>query len=271
LEAEKVGEGSAAHRASLAADALVGRAPGKQLALEVRRMWAIAAAARIAHELGVEEVRLATVARRAGIGEDALSALFADREELLAAAFGTACILAAERAIPHYMIEVGPVQRLRAGVAQLLAFHDAEPELSSICLNEAPELATQRAGVRRLLARVICEELDTCFPPAVSPGEIEMAVARALEVVRRARGETPAGRAEALLAAVMQEILTPHLGTATAQIEASLPAPEVLTTPRRLYADGRAGLDVRLTAHLLGSRSKRLSRPLDGSDGRQPR
>ena len=72
MEAEKVGEGSAAHRASLAADALVGRAPGKQLALEVRRMWAIAAAARIAHELGVEEVRLATVARRAGIGEDAV-------------------------------------------------------------------------------------------------------------------------------------------------------------------------------------------------------
>jgi AcrR family transcriptional regulator len=271
LEAEKVGESSAARRASLAADAADDRAPSEQLALQVRRMWAIAGAARIAHELGVREVRLDTVARRAGIGEEALSALYSDREELLAAAFGTACILAAERAIPLYMTEVGPVQRLRAGVAQLLAFHDAEPELSSVCLSDATELATLRAAVSRLLARVVCEELDTCFPPPAPPGEVEMAVAQALDIVRRAGREAAASRPEVLLVAVMQEILTPHLGPATAQIEASLPAPEVLTTPRRLYADGRVGLDVRLTAHLLSSRSKRLRRPSEGLDGRAGR
>ncbi len=230
-----------------------GAAPAEEpLNVQVQRMWVIAAAAKIVHELGAGELHLQDVAHRAGVGQGTVSAMFADREELLLATFRTACALAAERTIPFYAAEIGPVQRIRVGLSQLLVFHEDEPELSSVCLSDEGGLAPGRARVVSVLARVVLEELDSCFPGPVPPGEVEAAIARALELVRTAGSAS----SRTLLVALLETILTPHLGAAPARIEAALPAPEAATAqPRRLYPDGRASLDLRLTAHLLSRRA----------------
>lgn len=242
-------------RTPLVADTVYGeggQAGGEMLSRQVMRMWAIAATAKIVSESGVESVQLSGAARRAGLGEQALANMFAGREELLSATFATACDLAAERAIPSYVAESGPVQRIRAGVAQLLAFRDAEPELSSVCLSHGAELASQQARVVTLLSRVLADELDACCPRPALAGDLEAAVAGAFAIVREAQPRPAAQAPDRLLIAVMEEILTPHLGSAAAQIEAALPVSEtVVALSPRLYPDRRAGLDVRLTALLL--------------------
>lgn len=236
---------------------MVGDEPSRQLALEVQRMWALAAVAKIAHESGIEQASLGRIAIRAGVTQATLASIFADRDECVATTFRVACALAAERAIPWFACEVGAVQRIRVAVSQLLSFCEAEPELASVCLSDAAELAPQRASMIRTLARVVAEELDGCCPDHAAADDLEGAVAAALELVRTSLADPDPAEPRSLLEPVLVALLTPHLGAAAAQIEASLPALESAPAePARVLPDRRAGLDVRLTAHLLSEQAE---------------
>lgn len=258
LEAKCTSGGRPDLRASFAADAadIAGREAPEPLSMQVQRMWAIAAAAKIVHERGVEEVDLDAVSRRAGIRDSTLARMFPGRIDLLAGAYRTAWTLAGERAIPVYAAEMGAVQRIRMGVAQLLAFREAEPELSSVALSDAAELAQQRGRLLRLLARIVADELDACLPRPARHGEVEAAVAQAVGIAATApAGARSSSSSRTVLETILGVLLTPHLGEAAARIEAALPAGEAVLSPPSCPApDSRVSLDVRLTAHMLSRR-----------------
>lgn len=243
--------------------------PSQQVALEVQRMWVLAAVAKIAHESGIEHVSLDRVAARAGIARSALDGMFEDRGECIAATFRVACALAAERAIPWFASEVGAVERIRVAVSQLLCFCRDEPELASVALSEAGELARQRARMIRTLARIAADELDVCCPDYAAGEALEAAVAQALELVGLSLAGPRGAEPESLLEPVLVALLTPHLGAAAARIEASLPTRVEAAEPARVFPDRRAGLDVRLTAHVLSGQPE-PERPRPSAEGRPP-
>ena len=219
---------------------------------EVRRLWAIAAAAKISFEKGPAAVSPMAVAERSGIPHIEILAMFPEPDGLLEATFGKAAAVAAEYAIPRFVAEPDPLERSRLAAAHLLAFCEAEPELAWACVADCVATRPARAQLARTLSRVVTDWFDG-YPTggeqerlvAGSIGEALDAIADALQ----ARGAMGLGD---LYATTLETVLTPLVGATAARIVAARPAPEVRPPEAPLGPRGeRLVLDLRLTADLL--------------------
>lgn len=149
----------------------------------------IAAMVEVTVERRLADTTVAHVVARSGVSRRTFYEVFEDREDCFLAALDDAIALAAERVVPAYEAG-GPHwrERIRAGLAAMLAFLDDEPALSRLIVVESLG-AGSRALERR--ARVI-----SALVAAVDEGRAEM----------RAKRDLPSLTAEGVVGAVLSVI-----------------------------------------------------------------
>ena len=240
---------------------------GRERVVEIQRARILAAMSELVREHGVGAVTVAHVVGRSGVSRRTFYELFEDREDCLRAAFESAVDRAAGGVLQAYKAARGAgtgngaaggggvwVERVRAGLAALLEFLDAEPALGSLCVVDSlaagPVVLERRARVVGVLVDVVhrgglaaCRGLG-----GRRPGRIvaEGAVGGVLSVIHArvaARGERPL---VGLLSQLMAMLVLPYMGAEAAERELARVAPRG-RRPVQRNGDPLRGLDMRLT------------------------
>ena len=252
---------SAKPRATSSARATLRAQPPRHGVIEIQRSRLLGAAVRAVEELGYPNATVANITRRARVSRRTFYELFANRE---------ACLLAAiERVVGELEDELRAAdleslpwrERVRGGLAMILAFFDHEPALARMCVVQAlrggPAILEYREEVLAALAAVLDEGC-----PQGPRGEgrtrftAEGLVGGALAILyaRLLRGES--GSLSGLLGELMGVIVLPYLGPAAARREQVRAASDIVDSSRarrqpgasvRSAADPLEGLPMRVT------------------------
>jgi AcrR family transcriptional regulator len=205
-------------------------------------------------DVGYERVSVAEIIARAGVSRKTFYDAYADREDCFLAAleqtFGRADVLAAGTC-PD---EASWRDRVRVGLAHLLATLDENPALARLWLIEAvrggERVLRRRAEVLDGLARMIDvgrDEVAGCQVPAMTADALVGGVLAVLHsrVIRRSDESF-----SSLLGPLMYMIVLPYLGPASADAELDIATPIRAPTVRRRPKRNRSaleGLNLRLT------------------------
>jgi AcrR family transcriptional regulator len=217
----------------------------------------IAALVEVAGEHGPGGLTVAHVVARSGVSRRTFYELFDDREDCFLAAFDQAVERGARRVVPAFVAPGSWRERIRAGLAALLAYLDDEPGMGALCIVDAlgagPVALERRTQVVRVLIDAVHEgrgEAKGAAKPTRLTAEgvvgAVLAVLHARLASRDARDNGGAPSMAVLLGPLMGMIVLPYLGQATAARETSRPS------PRRRRAEPPHGdplreLDMRLT------------------------
>jgi AcrR family transcriptional regulator/DNA-binding MarR family transcriptional regulator len=239
---------------------------------DLQRARMIAALVDVVRERGVRELTVAHIVARSGVSRRTFYELFESGEACFLAAFEEAVARASKRVLPALEADRSWRLRMRAGLVELLAFFEDEPDLGALCLVDAlgagPRAQERRASIVDALVDAVdegrVEARQRITPTRLTAEGVVGAVLGVLHV-RITGADLHAGRAEAkphrakrpdraggatplmaLAGPLMGMIVLPYLGQAAAQREASVPAPirERAARPRR---DPLRELDMRLT------------------------
>jgi AcrR family transcriptional regulator len=217
----------------------------------VQRMWLVAATASIVCERGPAAVTVAAIVERSGTERRLLTQLLEDEEGCIAAAFDKALAVAAERTIPWFAAQNGPLPRVETAVERLVYFCAEEPELAAVLLAPDRRTAPRRARMILTLARVARSELERTTPQPPPPDTCAAAMGAALATAAQALPEGETCNWTELAQSVFELVLTPYLGAADARARAAQLT--LRHDPRRpVEAPRRPSLELRLTAELLG-------------------
>jgi AcrR family transcriptional regulator/DNA-binding MarR family transcriptional regulator len=210
---------------------------------EIQRSRILAAMAEEVALRGPSSVTVARVIARARVSRRLFYELFADVEDCLLATFDWAVAQARLLAREAYGTEPDWLEQVRAGLAALLRFFDAQPLLAQLCIVHAA------GGGRRVLERrseviaELCSAIDRGRALASServPGPViaEGVVGAVLAVLYTrvlardpgAGGDYPATDSQApalidLHGELMSMIVLPYLGSSAAARELGKPAP----------------------------------------------
>ena len=215
---------------------------------DLQRARILAAMTELVRERGVAGVTVAHIVGRSGVSRRTFYELFEDREDCLLAAF--------EHAIARAAVEVRPAyeapdrrweERIRAGLAAMLAFLDREPALAGLCVVDA------LAGERPLLAcraRVVDVLVAAVHQGAAAPRPArivaEGVVGAVLAVIHTRLCEPDPKPLAGQLNQLMSIVVLPYLGPEASGRELKRPRPRV---PRRsaVPSDPLRELDMRLT------------------------
>ena len=223
---------------------------------EIQRSRMLAAAVEAVDEVGYARMTVAQVISRARVSRKTFYDVFADREDCFLAAFEQALTQAEILAREAYERESGWRDGVRAALARLLMFMDAEPGLAKLCVVEAlaagDRVLERRAQALDELAAVIDQGRfltnATREPPEVTAEGI---VGGAFAVIHTRLLEGGKEPLTNLLGSLMSMIVLPYLGARAASRELSRPAIEVPRDkrPRGLTRskDPLEGLNMRLT------------------------
>jgi len=124
---------------------------------DLQRARILTAMTELVRERGVRGVAVAHVVGRSGVSRRTFYEQFDDREDCLLAAFEHALRRAGASVLPAYAAAEGWPERIRAGLAGLLEFLDAEPVMGGLCVVDA--LAAEGA-VQERRARVVDALID---------------------------------------------------------------------------------------------------------------
>jgi AcrR family transcriptional regulator len=244
--------------------------------------------AEVACERGIESTTVAHVVARAGVSRRTFYDLFDGLHDCFLATFDDAAARATVRVVPAFQGEQRWVDRVRAGLLELLIFFDEEPQLARVCVVQAlaggPGVLVRRTEILGVLTGVIDRGADGArgsqlLPPLTAEGVVGAVFAvmharllhddHRLESARRrsstgSRDGARAGMSTAaggsdrmalseLLGSLMAMIVLPYLGPAAARRELGRPAPLVpKPAPQSDDAAGRfEGLGIRLTYRTL--------------------
>jgi AcrR family transcriptional regulator/DNA-binding MarR family transcriptional regulator len=250
---------------------------------EIQRQRLLAGMAVVAAERGAANASVAHVVRRAGVSRRTFYELFADREACFLAAFDQAVAQATASVVPAYESQTRWRERIRAGLAALLGFLDAEPLMGRLAVVEAlgagPLALEHRARVLAALIAAVDggrEEVRATSsrrepPPLTAEGVVGavFAVIHARIVqspihqspIRPTRPVHPErGSLIDLVGQLMGVIVLPYAGPAAAQKELHRPAP-LLKTESLRPSDPLAGLNMRLTYRTLRALSAVAAHP----------
>ncbi len=267
-----------------AARAPNGSAPGRERVIEIQRARILAASAELVRERGVAGITVAHIVGRSGVSRRTFYDLFTDRDDCLLAAFEQALERAAAVVLPTYEAagaEVagvaargarvriaaqagvaaqagaagGPWEaQIRAGLAALLGFLDAEPALGGLLVVNA--LAAERPVLERR-ARVVEVLIDAVHRggarPRGAPGRrparivAEGAVGAVLAVIHARLSARDPKPLAGLLNQLMGMIVLPYRGAEAVERELKRPAPRPRKPPPPTPADPLRELEMRLT------------------------
>ncbi len=245
-------------RAPSKAAALVEMEPGRnglarERVADIQRARMLSAAVEVVAEHGVSNVTVAHVVARSRISRRTFYELFADRDECLLAALDDAITRASGQVVPAYQSGKGWVERVRLGLAALLSFLDAEPEVGRLLVVESlgagPAALERRQRVlAQLIAVVDSGRGERKAAPAPPPPLTAEGVVGAVFSVIHARivqGE-PCPLLD-LLGPLMSTIAMPYLGPAAARRELERPAPKPPPVDPGATGDPLRDLGMRLT------------------------
>jgi AcrR family transcriptional regulator len=229
---------------------------------EVQRARMLAAARQVVASEGYAQMSVERVVARAGVSRKTFYDLFENREDCFIAAFDDAVAHAQRIVREAYESQTGWRERIRAGLAALLALLDEEPELRSVCVVEAlaagPRVLEHRARILRVLIAAVDEgreEAKKDPPPLAAEGVVGAVLA---VIHARALEDSPLS---GLLGPLMGMIVLPYLGTTAADRELTHPAPTRPQRPPRRTANALEGLDMRLTYRTLRALSVLAEHP----------
>lgn len=223
---------------------------------EIQRSRMLAAAVEAVEDVGYARMTVAQVIGRAKVSRKTFYDVFVDREDCFLAAFEAAIADAGALVEAAYQREPDWCGGIRAGLASLLTFLDAEPGLAKVCVVEAlgagPRVLERRAAVLEQLAEVIDNGRAVAGskhqPPQVTA---EGVVGAVFAVVHTRLLEGESEPLITLLGPLMSMIVLPYLGTIAATRELSQPAPEPPSNNRQSPSvrpkDPLEGLNMRLT------------------------
>jgi AcrR family transcriptional regulator len=228
----------------------------QQLAIQVQRLWLIAATAKICHEEGPAAVTLPRIARRAGVTEEAAQRLLGTAEACLLAAFRTAASLAAEAVVPRFAPEREPVERIRVGATQLLGFCEREPQLTAVLLCRSEATKAQEQAMALALSRIVADGFEGPGLGRANLPDTRIAVEEAFGLIRvRLREQRP--ELLELLPSIVEALLRPQIGETAARIQAERPAPTLARRSLPGAGSPSPSLEIRLTAGLLSQPERR--------------
>lgn len=231
-----------------------GLPPGR--VLEIQRSRMLVAAIQKIDEAGYTGMSVAEVIGRAKVSRKTFYDVFADREDCFLAAFEQVVERVRTLVCDAAGQEQGWRERVRVGLARLLAFMDEERGLARLCVIEAlsagPRVLQSRARVLGELADVVDRGREVGGggmrePPQVTAEGIVGAVFAVVHS-RLTEDERPLSD---LLGSLMSMIVLPYLGARAAGSELSRPAPELHDSDRPegpvTSGDPLEGLPMRLT------------------------
>jgi AcrR family transcriptional regulator/DNA-binding MarR family transcriptional regulator len=232
---------------------------------EIQRARMLAAMVEVCAERGAANVTVAHVVSRAGVSRRTFYAQFADREECFLAAFDRAIERIGARVIPAFEGQDGWRDGVRAGLAALLGFLDADPGSGRLCIVEAlgagDRALARRAGILEILIDTLDQgRTETKHGGALPPLTAEGMIGAVLSVIHTRLLEHPVGPAankadfhktprplSELLNPLMSMIVLPYLGQAVARKELTRPVSKPPAKPDSARLDSLRDLDMRLT------------------------
>jgi AcrR family transcriptional regulator/DNA-binding MarR family transcriptional regulator len=251
---------------------------------EIQRQRLLAAMALVAGERGAANASVAHVVNRAGVSRRTFYELFEDREACFLAAFEQTVAQAAASVVPAYEGQTRWRARIRAALAALLRYLDAEPQMGRLAVVEAlgagPRALEHRAlvlatliaavdGGREETSRTRSGRTGRIRPGHEPPPLTAEGVVGAVFAVIHARIADPGARGplSELLNQLMGAIVLPYAGVAAAQRELHKPAPLLKTQKTSPPGDPLVGLNMRLTYRTLRVLAEIAAHP--GASNRQ--
>lgn len=216
----------------------------------------LAAALEAVEEVGYGRMTVAQVIGRAKVSRKTFYDVFADREDCFLAALEQSVSQVGRAAREAYEREEVWREGIRAGLAELLVFLNADPALARLCLVEAlgagPRVLERRAEMLEELAELVDEGRFVTSavrePPEVAAEGVVGAVFAVLHTRVLEGGGEPFTN---LLGSLMNIVVLPYLGARAASRELTRPAPEPPQNggrpPGGEIRDPLAGLNMRLT------------------------
>lgn len=234
-------------------------ATGAAYVMPIQRARMISALVRVATEQGVAGVTVSSVVERSGVSRRTFYEVFDDCEDCLLTALADALARVRARVQAAYHAAGSEWRgRIRAGLAELLAFFEERPEIALLLVVQWPACgATALARRRSLLAQLagVVREGGARAGGRAEPPELtaEGVVGGVVSILEgRLSGPAPEGGLGALLNPLMSMIVLPYLGPAAARAELVRPLPAPTGGGERddddpLLRDPLMGLDIRLT------------------------
>lgn len=225
--------------------------PAPSRVSEIQRQRILIAMVDVTAERSAGSVTVAHIVARSGVSRRTFYELFSDREECLLAALELAVRLTSEAVLPAYEAEPRWRERIRAGLAALLAFFDEQPSLARLCVVESLGAGPRAMELRTRTVQALIDALEEGRTQARSgkqpPPLTGEGVAGAVLAVIHARLVKDRSKPlSQLTPSLMSTIVHPYLGQAAAEKELSRPAPKT-KAPAPTRRDPLEGLDMRLT------------------------
>jgi AcrR family transcriptional regulator len=220
---------------------------GPEHVIEIQRARILAAMVEVCLERGTDNVSVAHVVQRAGVSRRTFYEIFEDREDCFLGAFDKAVAQASRYVLDAYQPKAKWVDRVRAALAALLSFLDAEPDAGRLLivgsLGAGPRTLARRQGLvaqvillvdegRTLAARGRSSRASDGLPPLTAEG----IVGGVLSVLHSRLLDEKPEPLVALTCPLMSMIAMPYLGPTAARKELARPSPP---SPRRSAAAGR--------------------------------
>jgi AcrR family transcriptional regulator len=226
---------------------------------EIQRERILSAMVEVCCEVGVQNVTIAAVIKRARISRRTFYDLFEDRLDCFLAAFDTAIAKAEGRIAPACAVESSWIARVRAGLAELLVFFDEDPELARLCVVEAlaagPSVLERRRDVLGRLAEALDDGGSAAAGGHAHPLRAEAVVGSVLAVIHGRLTDSQPQPMIDLLGPLVGMVALPYLGVAEARREharAHVPRPVLpVRVDRPAAREPLNGLDVRVTYRTL--------------------
>lgn len=201
------------------------------------------------------------VAARAGLSSATCTALFADRESCLLAAFDLGVERASMRIVPAFEAERRWLDAIKAGLAAFLRFLEEDPAFGGLIvfhsLGGGPEVLRRRMRVLGVVATVVDRGAEEVPPGKQRPPSViaEGVVGAVLAIVQNRmlaeeQGCEEQERPIGLFGSLASMIVLPYLGATVARRELTRPAPRArvgLGDQRGERADAELDTSVRLT------------------------
>lgn len=224
----------------------------------MQRRRLLGAVMELACDGSVQTLSVAAICQRAGVSRRTFYDLFDEREDCVHAAFENALTTAVEAVIRAAGQQEGWRNRVRMGLAGLLALFDQDPGMGRLLVVEGLGLGAKTREIRRdVLAQAasVVEEgrsearAARQLPPLTAEGVVgavlSVLYARMLE--QEPWGSVTAAPLADLTGSLMALIVHPYLGSAASQRELETATAVPLPLARRLPTDPFKDLPIRLT------------------------
>jgi AcrR family transcriptional regulator len=218
------------------------------------------AAASTARERGAAAVSVADVVARAGVSRRTFYEIFADRDECLRAVFDEALARAAAAVVPAWQCGGRWREAVKAALHAFLAFLDEEPTLGAFLVIDSLGAGDWALARRAAVVDVLVDAVDGgralarsrtgashVIAEGVVGGALSIVHGRLLDgVANGARDAAPASMT-GMLGELVEIVLLPYLGSATATREARSTPPSLPPVATVGQSGGLRDLEIRIT------------------------